>query len=145
MVVLTFLTLIVLRRYAKDTRDIARFTAQQLENSQRPFLVLEFRNAGQGRPADIPDLADIRNRGTGTALNIEYKTPGQAEPANRWPNPLATNAESKISFPQIKRQGWQLEHGLVLEYDSVSGRRYRTTVARDVEFKLRTTFEVRAA
>jgi hypothetical protein len=40
LVVLTFFTLLVLCKYAWDTRQIARVSIEQLHNAQMPYLAL---------------------------------------------------------------------------------------------------------
>jgi len=40
IVALTYLTLVVLKEYAADTKTIAKASILQTENAQKPFLVL---------------------------------------------------------------------------------------------------------
>ena len=73
LVILTFLTLIVLRKYAADTKKIANISASQTESSQMPFLAVVMRpetynsSGGWG----------IENQGFGPAINglvIHYES-----------------------------------------------------------------------
>src|SRR5438128_6468073 len=70
LVILTLLTLIVLRRYAADTKKIADVSASQTESSQMPFLAVVMR-------ADTFDSRGgwgIENQGFGPAINVSYGT-----------------------------------------------------------------------
>ena len=68
IVILTLLTLIVLRRYAADTKTIADASASQTENCQMPFLAVAMT---EGTPAG-PGGWIIQNQGFGPAINISY-------------------------------------------------------------------------
>ena len=60
MLVLTYLTLVVLKDYADDTKTIAKSSASQFENTQMPFLVV----------APKPQNGwVIENQGFGPAIN----------------------------------------------------------------------------
>lgn len=140
MVGLTGLTLTVLFAYAADTKRIAKLTAEQIESGQRPFLTLEFPGGADG-PRTHRDEGYICNRGKGIALNIEYTIPRATKAAERWPTPLPCDGDRQIPFREIMPPRWQAMNGYVLEYDSLSGRRYRTTVRMDKAFRLETVFE----
>jgi len=140
MVGLTGLTLAVLRAYAADTKKIAKLTAEQIESGQRPFLTLEFPE-GMNGPREHRDQGSVRNRGKGTALNIEYTIPRATRAAERWPSPLPCDVDIQIPFREIMPPRWQAMNGYVLEYDSLSGRRYRTTLLMDEAYRLETVFE----
>ena len=138
LVILTFLTLMVLRGYANDTKIIAiestkqtSHSVTQTENSQRPFLTLILH---EGR-AGIVGGWKIENQGAGPALNIRYTIPEGA--AQVW--------RTLTSLPVGGLQAYNvdidaaLHQGLTIEYDSLSGVRYRTVVTGTMNAPL-TTF-----
>lgn len=65
---LSFLTLVVLAKYAFDTNQIAKASVLQIENSQMPFLTVAMRETVQDRQGGWV----IENQGFGPALNIRY-------------------------------------------------------------------------
>src|SRR5690349_11101744 len=64
IVILTGITLLVLRGYASDTKTIAKVSTSQTENSQMPFLAV----------VRIPahEQWHIQNQGFGPAINVRY-------------------------------------------------------------------------
>jgi hypothetical protein len=62
---LTYLTLVVLKEYAADTKKIAEASVSQREDSQMPFLVTAQNQIGAAEWG-------IFNQGFGPAINISY-------------------------------------------------------------------------
>jgi hypothetical protein len=124
LVILTFLTLIVLRGYAADTKAIANVSASQTESSQMPFLAVVMRSGGWG----------IENQGLGPAINVRYGThPAQrsigALPAG---NIYAAHADIADAF--------SLKQRVLIEYESLSGMKYLTLVTM-VDSVIQTKFQ----
>lgn len=67
----------------------------------------------------------IENQGFGPAVNIRYADYAQDKQVTRWMAPLAKNAEYRL--PREATLEWQ-ETGFWIEYESLSGKRYRTNV-----------------
>jgi len=117
IVVLTSLTLVVLRRYAADTKRIANDSSSQVERSQMPFLALIWKRNQTGRDEYSWYL---QNQGSGPALNI-YRTSHYNDKTSGMVgvSPLAPKADYNIdgiTGRQIK------EHDFKTEYESLSGR-----------------------
>ena len=70
IVILTLLTLHVLREYASDTKRIAQASVKQTENSQLPFLAVFF----QPNTAVDQEGWTVANQGSGPAINISWGT-----------------------------------------------------------------------
>lgn len=121
IVVLTYLTLIVLKDYAADTKTIAKASASQLENAQMPFLAV----VQKPRTPDFLGGWVIENQGFGPAINANWSyTQG-----GQFIRPLPALAPRAIhnvqnEFPQLV--GNQL--GVSIDYESLSGARYQTLV-----------------
>jgi len=127
LVLLTGATLVVLRRYTNLTGTIAAESvkqttnsATQTENAQRPFLSLTLVEGRQG----IVNGWKIENQGAGPALNIRYTIPaGQAQ---EWRTQISLAVGGLINYnPDVDVA---LQHGLTIEYASLSGATYRTVV-----------------
>jgi len=129
--VVTTWTLIILRRYAADTKIIAKNSSEQIESAQMPFVVLVL-----GREASRPWL--LRNQGSGTALNIYFTrfVSQSSPPRMQWMTPLAPGQEIAVD-----RESALLtqESGFRVEYESLSGKKYRT-LTKDKDGDLKTTF-----
>jgi hypothetical protein len=119
--IVALLGLIVLSKYALDTRTIARATAHQSQATLLPFLaiVVETRNNQQEWY--------IKNAGSGPAKNIRY-TPidptelvGQKSPMMSGETRRLCSAEE----PDRSRLGEELRkrEGFVIGYESLSGER----------------------
>jgi hypothetical protein len=126
----TSLTLIVLIVYTFFTYEIAKNSTRQIENSQMPFVALimktdESRFSGNWA---------IKNQGTGTAINIYYTRhfPDRA-PMMQWMTPLAPAEEYHLGSENDQWVDFKME------YESLDGIRYRTTVKRE-NGDLRTKF-----
>lgn len=118
---------IILRRYAADTRTIAKSGIEQLENSQMPFLTPLFDN----------DRWTLQNQGFGPAINATLNFVQQGEHNVRLPS---LNASAKFSFhnvfaPLIGNQG-----GITFKYESLSGLKYGTVITWAGE-EMRVSFE----
>jgi hypothetical protein len=122
LAVVTSLTLVVLIKYAVDTSTIAKNSTMQLENSYLPFIALVM--------LTDPDRSSnwaMKNQGNGTALNICYTRylPSNQPPIRQWMTPLAPGE----SYSLPKENDHQMyASGFDVEYESISGARYRTTV-----------------
>lgn len=133
IVALTYLTLIVLKGYAADTKTIAIASASQTENAQKPFLALVLKDA---IPAQhfVGGWA-IENQGFGSALNIRHSEPQGNE---GW---VHTTPLAKGDFHILVTFNLDImrNHGFTAEYESLSGQTYRTVVAWE-DGVMRTTF-----
>jgi hypothetical protein len=112
LLALTYLTLVVLKDYAADTKLIARASGSQLEAAQMPFLVVVPHNGWV-----------IENQGFGPAINATL-TDAQT---GRVIQPLPALApggthDVQNEFPQL--------HGkpLSIDYESLSGLKYQTLI-----------------
>lgn len=131
MVVLTFLTLMVLIRYAADTKKIAEGSASQTENSQMPCLVVVMLHEDGGRGWAI------ENQGFGPALNIRFTGfDGGNQPAMKTIPPLAAKAH-RFAHNDIAEvfQRWPQEFRI--NYESLSGTKYFTTLNMEGEMQTR--------
>jgi len=131
----TIATFVALIFYVRDTRRIAKNSSDQIENSQMPFVVL----AEQTGPERTCRWM-IHNQGFGPAVNIYH---------NRWlgsaaPNmmtstpPLASTQKNLVddNSANIRTE----KPGFVIEYESLSGKKYRTIVFQHGDVS-KTTFE----
>jgi len=128
-------SLIVLRDYAADTKKIANASVSQTENSQKPFLAVIMREHLQ----DNPGGWGIENQGFGPAINVRYSGHVRGNPA------IATATEpitlgKTVPLHQDIADAFNSNQVFVLEYESLSGVRYRTRVEM-VENEMRTTFQ----
>jgi len=134
LVLLTAATLLVLLRYADDTKRIAEASVSQIENSQMPCLVVINLQGGPNRTAGWA----IQNQGGGPALNIRFTGyDGGNRPTMKTIPPLAAKehygvqndiAEVFARWPQDFR----------MDYESLSGTRYYTTL--DMRAEMQTQF-----
>jgi len=112
IVALTYLTLVVLKDYAADTKTIAKASASQLENAQMPFLVV------------VPQSGwVIENQGFGPAINatLAYTQTGRVIRPIPALAPRATH-NVQNEFPQLAGKP------LSIDYESLSGARYQTLI-----------------
>ena len=134
LVILTFLTLIVLRKYAADTKKIANVSASQTESSQMPFLAVVMRpetynsSGGWG----------IENQGFGRAINVSYSSSDQSDAAFMQVEPIAKGGV--LAAHADIADAFSLRQRLVIRYESLSGAKYRTTVTM-VENVMQTQFQ----
>ena len=123
LAVVNSLTLLVLCKYALDTKKIANNSSQQIENAQMPFIALVMKT-------DVERTSDwaIRNQGFGTAVNIMYLRylPGKANPMMQWSTPLAPSEE--YSLPRENQLAMR-QGGFRVEYEALTGKKYVTAVA----------------
>jgi hypothetical protein len=112
LLALTYLTLVVLKDYAADTKLIARASGSQLEAVQMPFLVVVPHNGWV-----------IENQGFGPAINatLAYSETGRVIQPLPALAPRATHSVQN-EFPQL--------HGkpLRIDYESLSGLKYQTLI-----------------
>jgi hypothetical protein len=135
LTVVTTWTLIILRRYAADTKRLAWNSAEQIEISQMPFVTL----VEHSEPHRFGNWA-LHNEGFGAAINIYH---------SRWLGPQRENA--RIAAPSLG-PGDQYavdnnsaniatsQTGFVIEYESLTGRKFRTTFTRHGDSQ-KTVFE----
>ena len=132
VVVLTFLTLIVLRKYAADTKTIARASVVQIENAQTPFLALVRTRDRFGQPAEWV----IENQGTGPAINVTVALLQSGSGVLSVP-PIAPKAmsdvHSTIANSVVGKKAMQFD------YEALSGSKYRTVITWEGEI-IRTQF-----
>jgi hypothetical protein len=119
---LTLATLLVLRDYAADTKTIAKASLAQIENAQKPFLVLLSKPQELGRHGGG---WAVENQGFGPAINIRHSDPGGGGEFRESVRALARGAYiilEGFNSHVMKTQGF------TAEYESLSGKRYRTVV-----------------
>jgi hypothetical protein len=129
LVILTGLTLRVLRQYTTLTNTIAdtgikqaKIAAEQVENSRMPFVVLI------AKPAEINRHGGgwaIENQGSGPALNIRHSDPRGNEGMFQT---LRTFAVGDFQILNNYDVDVMRNHEFVIEYESISGIRYTTRV-----------------
>ena len=130
LVVLTLLTLLVLKEYATDTKTIAKASASQTEDAQKPFLVLRTKYRPNG------ELWIVENQGFGPAINIRHSEVGGSGGFTENVNPLA---KGDCVFLDTFDINVMRNHVFTVEYESLSGTKYRTVVAWE-DGVMRTTF-----
>jgi hypothetical protein len=127
-------TLKVLRAYAADTKTLAINSSKQIENAQTPFVTLVTTTESERNSP-----WEIRNQGSGVGVNITYsRYMGEGnQPLMQWTTSLGPGESYHVS-----REDGNLtsESGFSVEYESLSGKRYRTVVKR-VGSDMKTTFE----
>lgn len=116
IVPLTLLTLIVLKRYAADTKKIARASASQLENSEMPFLAIVQHQLNGWI---------IENQGFGPAINGSWSYVQGGRHTHQIPSlaPKATHTIQNLFAPVVANQA-----GIEIAYESLSGLKYRTVM-----------------
>ncbi len=137
----SIVTLIVLIRYAKDTKTLAEVSLRQEEESVIPYLSITPRDKVVST-IEIVQL-NVRNTGKGPAIGIRVE--GE-ERSRNWLNTTPTSKDGKEWTPSVSDvgdlgvgdtrvlSGWVLvsiNHGkaIKLTYRSLTGRRYQTTYA----------------
>jgi hypothetical protein len=122
IVALTLLTLIVLKKYASDTKTIANASISQLENSQMPFLAIVMRRSTRESDGGW----GIQNQGFGPAVNVSYSGHGREASHTQSVEPLAKGATEAVHADIA--DAFSLKRPVVIEYESLSGLKYRTIV-----------------
>jgi hypothetical protein len=139
LAVVTIYTLIVLRRYAADTKIIAKNSSDQIENAQMPFVALVLRTELSPSPGSSSSPWAIRNQGSGAAINIYFTrfVGNEKPPIMQWMTPLGPGEECVMA-----RESGDIVQttGFIVECESLSGKKYRTTSKREGG-ELKTTFE----
>jgi hypothetical protein len=133
IVALTYLTLVVLKGYAADTKTIANASVLQTENAQKPFLALLPKPQEPGKHGGGWAL---ENQGFGPAMNIRHSDAGGSGQFRENVRALARDDYFWLEGfdPDVMRN--QI---FTAEYESLSGAKYRTVVAWQ-EGVMRTTF-----
>jgi hypothetical protein len=119
-------TLIVLRAYAKDTKTLATNSSKQIENSQTPFVTLVM------TPDKVSDSDwAIKNQGFGVAVRISYtQHSGDGRPPTmHWTTSLGPGEQRRV----MRSDGNLIAEpgGFKVEYESLTGRKYRTRRTSD--------------
>jgi len=142
LVVLTAATLWVLKRYADDTKTIALASVRQIENSQMPFLTVAW---VEPAPSNKAYGWSIANQGAGPALSVRFGTYHQS--SDKWRSiadiskgEVRTTFHGEIKL-HIQNDVPAKMHPFRIEYSSLEGVRYRTTVERLKDGELKTAFE----
>jgi len=120
IVILSGWTLIVLRKYAADTRKIAQSSLKQTENSQLPFLAVFF----QPNTAFDQEGWVVQNQGSGTAINISLSA-AEVDRVEHIPS-LTEGAKYTIRKRFTPVEGNQ--ERIDVRYESSSGLEYRTSI-----------------
>jgi hypothetical protein len=131
IVVLTYLSLIVLRDYAADTKMIARASVSQTESSQMPFLAVAAGEQGAGY--------GIYNQGFGPAINISYSRYDRGRREMHPITPLAPGGRYVVHNEYVHAVGNPA--GFEIQYESLSGSKYRTMLTWGEGGVLQTRFE----
>jgi hypothetical protein len=116
---LTYLTLMVLKEYAADTKTIATASVSQREDSQMPFLAVASEQDGSGWR--------IYNQGFGPAINISYSRYDRGQRKMEPIAPLAPGGRHSVHNEYVQAVGNPL--GFEIQYQSLSGLKYRTLIA----------------
>jgi hypothetical protein len=121
IVVLTYLTLVVLKDYAAETKKIAKASVSQLENAQMPFLVI----VQKPRTADFLGGWVIENQGPGSAINATWSYTQGGRIVRPIPalGPRAIHSVQN-EYPQIVGN----QAGIEIDYESLSGLKYQTLI-----------------
>jgi hypothetical protein len=134
-------SLMVLKGYAEDTKTIATasvhqadISVQQIENAQKPFVALILKP--EGITAYFPGGWVIENQGFGPALNLRYSHP--LDPSVFDYNPSVLDKGQYHYMPRFVIDQMR-SHEFKVEYQSLSGTKYRTLVVW-VDGEMRTTF-----
>jgi hypothetical protein len=121
IVALTYLTLVVLKDYAADTKLIARASGSQLEASQMPFLVV----VEKPRTPEYEGGWVIENQGFGPAINATWTYTQAGKVILPIPS-LAPRAFRGVQnrYPQLIGN----PQGVSIDYESLSGLKYQTLI-----------------
>lgn len=118
------------------SRDIER---RRIEESHRPHVVP---TAIRSAPQQEGRLLPVTNVGLGAALNLagqlEWRGDGSGTTANLIPTSLAPGESSELRVDLLDRRGKRPERvGGVLDFEDISGGRWRTEFAVDEEGHVR--------
>jgi hypothetical protein len=134
-VVIAGFSLAYLIKYVEATRRQVEVSQNQLEATMQPIVVVTEEKESGG----ITSIG-IRNVSSVPALNVTYQTYGELNSPQSQRIPVFTNVMSLsggrlqhfIIFKQLSRESTSFD----VEYESVSGRRYRTIGEWDKELTL---------
>jgi hypothetical protein len=129
---LTLATLIVLKDYATDTKDIARASVSQLEDSQMPFLAVIMRESLPGNAGGW----GIENQGFGPATNVSFGT-GHSDAGRRHLGSMPRGNVQAVHYDV--EDAFKSAQQVVIEYESLSGLKYRTIV-KNIDGVMKTKF-----
>jgi hypothetical protein len=118
-------TLVVLIKYAIDTNRIAKNSSEQIESSQKPIIALVEREPGHS------SRRAIKNLGKGPALNIRYSR-HQADDKPAQLQSIAPLAPMEPYSVENADVDFAEKDGFIVEYESLSGRKY-STIVRQVD------------
>lgn|GEM_PF-6487033 len=124
MVFLTLLTLLKLRQYVADTRNLAKTSAaqaalaeQQIESANRPVIAIGEHDGDTW----------IRNVGSGTAVNVEWDLPAhEGQPAGVERRSFLTLDSQAVFIADRADTMAHFKDYLSVRYSSISGKRYET-------------------
>lgn len=116
-------TLLVLCIYAVDTRRIAKASLLQIENAQKPVLVLLQKPQVVGQHAGGWAL---ENQGSGAAINVRHSDIGGG---GQFRENVRALAKSDFLIFESFNIDVMRNHVFTAEYESLGGRRYRTVVS----------------
>jgi hypothetical protein len=153
--IVAFVTLVILFFYARDTKTLANAAGEQIEESGIPYLTIL--TPGKANPW-YPISFVIMNQGRGPALNVILKTRvaqrratvqiGPSSCEEKWTDWQATAfsvddlgvGEDTPIFQDVQRAIYESEK-IVLEYQSLGQRNYRSHYARSKEGPVSRRFE----
>jgi hypothetical protein len=120
---LTVWSLLILKKYAADTKRIADDSASQVERSYVPFLAVITK--------PIPGASKnenwfLENQGFGPALNI-VRIRHFPDSNSQMLAESPIGARSDVRIDRFTADGFN-QHGFTAEYESLSGKKYRTVV-----------------
>jgi hypothetical protein len=119
--ILTLLTLLVLKRYAADTKTIASASVTQIENSQMPFLALAMSYSIQNQPAGWV----LENQGPGPAINVKFVQLEGGKGVRSIP-PIGPEKMCEL-YPEIGNAAGE-KAPMQIDYESLSGSSCRTVI-----------------
>lgn len=143
-VLVAFIGLVVLCVYAWDTRTIAEAASNQAKDSVIPFIALDITWDSPDDPISTARSWKMENHGLGPAMNISIWLLNDEKPKQRLS--LMKGSVRKIldfSGPEndLFHERMRRERGVVAEYESIAGERFRTTFKLRQDEGLHLTFE----
>lgn len=141
MLVVQTLGVLGLAVYCIETYRIRRSSQQQVETAQKPFVTFlcELRDGADvilemgGAVGSLVARADqgsyvIHNVGNGVAINLRYRiTRNEGLGEQPWRYMPAVPATSRVTLVETLG-GYNANHVATFEYESIGGRKYRSTI-----------------
>ncbi|SPF34808.1 hypothetical protein SBA1_1340021 [Candidatus Sulfotelmatobacter kueseliae] len=136
-------TLFYLIKYVRATQVIAKSAIDQVEGMSKPCLILwgELRDGNDailnmdGAVGNIIAAADhgsyvVKNIGSGVALNVQYRfTRPDDDPVHPREMRYIPTLEATGRAALVETiGGYNAEHEVTFEYESIGRRKYRTTI-----------------